>query len=252
MTSDILSQSFKLRQSGLPKPRWNQQASTLHGLILTVPNSSCMYESGDFPDQGLTRQRVSATEKAWHEVIRRSLSHPDELAIVDSRGRTPLQAACACKAPINVVRILLTHGKKEGDESSLQSNLLRIDNHGRTALVLAIANHAPLEVVQYLLKRCPKASEIRDNAENLPLHVACMGDFDNDRNLIVHNLVKAYRKGAGEFSRHEKTPLHLAIECGGSLDVIRTLVEAHSASIKVRSCGKPLSRQQCKIIQNQM
>ena len=46
--------------------------------------------------------------------------------------------------------------------------------------------------MQYLLKRCPKASEIRENAENLPLHVACMGDFDNDRNLIVHNLVKAY------------------------------------------------------------
>lgn len=239
MTSkDLLSQSFKLRQSALPKAHWNQQASTLHSLILTVPNSSSMYECGDFPNLGLTRKRSHATKKAWHEVIRWSMSHPEELTIVDSRGRIPLQAACACKAPINVVRILLTYGKKEVDESWCLSSLIRTDNHGRTALVLAIANHASLEVVQFLLNRCPRASEIRDNAENLPLHVACMGDFDNDRNLIVQSLVKAYRKGAGKFSRSEKTPLHLAIECGGSLAVIRTLVEAHPASLNVRSCGE--------------
>jgi len=238
MTSkDLVSQSFKLRQAP-SKSRWNQPASTLHNLILTVPNSSCMYEYCDLPDQGITREREFNAEKIWHEVIRRSLSHPDELLIVDSRGRTPVQAACASKAPINVVRILLTSGKKSDDEHSIQSILLRTDNHGRTALVLAIANHASLAVVQYLLNRCPKASEIRDNAENLPLHVACMGDFDNDRNLIVQSLVKFYRRGAGEFSRSGKTPLHLAIECGGSLDVIRTLVDAHPASLTVKSCGE--------------
>jgi hypothetical protein len=83
MTSkDLVSQSFKLRQAP-SKSRWNQPASTLHNLIVTVPNSSCMYECCDLPDQGITREREYNADKIWHEVIRRSLSHPEELLIVD-------------------------------------------------------------------------------------------------------------------------------------------------------------------------
>ena len=75
----------------------------------------------------------------------------------------PLHLAAICRAPANVVRMLLDAypaGAKEKNE------------YGRLPLHCAAAHNAPADVVRILAEACPEAKNIMDNYGELPVHIA--------------------------------------------------------------------------------
>jgi ankyrin repeat protein len=174
-------------------------------------------------------------DSSWRYVIQRALSNPEEIHMLDNRLRTALHCACAKRAPLEVVRILLTargdgtiscdRNGNGNNESHMKSLLLKQDNHGRTPISVAIANNASLDVVQYLLRRCPESSKVADKSHNFPLHIACMGDYNENTVVVVLELLEAFKDAAGMLSRDKKTPLSLCVECGGSLAILQALVK---------------------------
>jgi len=225
MNSEELK-AVKLRQRSLERTynrAWNL-ASTLHGLIQSVPSSNGIFDNyAVMGDVRNTQQKMSELHSSWNEVLKRALSNSEEISLLDNRGRTALHCACTKKPPLSVIRILLTSDGT--DEECIMAMLMQRDNHGRTPLALSIGNNADPGVIKYLLHRCTKAAQIADNYQNLPLHIASMGDFDQDRVAIVQDLIDAFQDAVGILSKAGKTPLHLAVECGGSLEVIDALVQ---------------------------
>ena len=230
---DLKNQSQRLRNVRKERtlPAWDKEASELHGLISQIPSSILS-----------TNSNVNIDE-LWHGVIQRALSHPTHLSTIDSRGRTPLHAACTKNVPLSVVKILLT-SDVDINEKHIESKLLRIDNHGRTPLSLVIANKASFEVAKYLLEKCPNASKIKDRYGNLPLHQVCstVKECTDEQLKLIHLLIKVFPEAVLETTKAGgKTALYFSIECGAPVSVVRTLVDANS-SLRVQCFGEtPLS-----------
>jgi hypothetical protein len=95
-----------------------------------------------------------------------------------------------------------------------------VNRDGDTALHWAVFGNPPLYVVKALLKACPNLVNTANNAQQLPLHLACCYRASSE---ILHSLIEASPRTAGIRNGLGYYPLHLLCDCGcrpASLEVM--------------------------------
>jgi ankyrin repeat protein len=97
------------------------------------------------------------------------------------------------------------------------------------ALHDACSNNSPLSVIQYLVARHPDGAAATKDG-NLPLHTACAR---NAPTCVIEYLLDEFPEGTGVRNRRYKLPIHVALECGASLDVVKLLVSKDPDSLQV-------------------
>ena len=132
----------------------------------------------------------------------------------------PLHYACAFKAPVSVVELLLNAyplGTKESDKT------------GSLPLHLCIIYNASYEVVEKVLISNPQAVRARDGKQRLALHACCKFKASAQITTLIY---RAYPQAINEEieTGTKKTPLYLAIRHGADADIVEMLLKAHAAS----------------------
>lgn len=97
------------------------------------------------------------------------------------------------------------------------------------ALHHACSNKSDVTVIQHLVSKHPDGAQAKKEG-NLPLHTACARKAPLE---VVEYLLEAYSEGTGERNKRYKLPIHVALECGASLDVIKALVKSDPDSLQV-------------------
>ena len=97
------------------------------------------------------------------------------------------------------------------------------------ALHDACSNKSDVQVIKYLVAKHPDGARAKKQG-NLPLHAACTHKAPVE---VIEYLLEAYPEGTGERNKRYKLAIHVALECGASLDVIKALVKADPDSLQV-------------------
>lgn len=140
--------------------------------------------------------------------------YPDAARRECNYGRTPVHEAIDCKAPVDLVKLLI----------QASPEVVIMNGCGLNPLFLAIRSRAPPEVIIALVNANPAATLMRDRRHGLPLRRAV------ERNLPLHVLSALISSPDvvldGE-SDTKHTILHTLLECGYPREeVLRLLVEA--------------------------
>jgi len=103
------------------------------------------------------------------------------------------------------------------------------DEQTLIALHKACGNKSDVQVIKYLVVKHPLGAAAKIDG-NLPLHTACMKRAKSD---VIEALLDAHPEGTGERNSKFKLPIHVALECGASLEVIKLLVSKDPDSLQV-------------------
>lgn len=97
------------------------------------------------------------------------------------------------------------------------------------ALHDACAKKSSVQVIKYLVAKHPYGARPTKNGD-LPLSTACANKPTAD---IIAVLLEAHPEGTGERNHSYKLPIHVAVENGASLEVIKHLVEHEPETLEV-------------------
>lgn len=150
--------------------------------------------------------------------------NPQAVQATDGKGNLPLHLACLYQAPEEVVELL----------SDLFPVALSLpDGKGRLPLHLATISAMPVSVVQRLLERFPQAVEraVPDGGKppKKPIHFAIRQKSNLE---VVQVLLRASRAAGTDMSVSGDTLLHSALEFSASEEVVRTILSTHPGSIR--------------------
>eukprot|EP00977_Amphora_coffeiformis_P028064 scaffold34685_cov183-Amphora_coffeaeformis.AAC.44 len=133
----------------------------------------------------------------WLPVIRRIITHPEEImAVGKNSGMTALHSACISYPPVHIVKAMLT----TCPEVALQQNF-----SGETPLHLA-SYSASEEVQECLLETVPEAASYRDQYGDSPLHFAARAGATLP---LLQKMVNAFPDAISRVNKRGVTPFWL-------------------------------------------
>ena len=148
--------------------------------------------------------------------------HPGGAAQTEHKnGSLPLHYACAFKAPLETVQLLLKLHPAALRHRDKQSNL---------PLHLALLYRAPHDVIEFLLEAWPESIAQPDGKARLPLHLATIATHDPPTISLLLSLYPA----AACMAIQGKKPIHYAIRQKGRVETVKLLLTASNAQVRVR------------------
>lgn len=190
--------------------------------------------------------------------------YPEAVAMLDKKEKTPLHYACQRPAPPQIIdqllRVFPPGIALQPDASNkyplnIAMNMKKPDweivgalirkfpdpakeidrEDGSLPLHAALRHGSPFEVVSALLKAFPKGAQQKDKDEMLPLHYALQIDRKRkDKIKILTELLDAYPDGAKR-SCDGEYPLHIALEYGGNLEIVRKLIDLYKKGVEKKN-----------------
>lgn len=145
----------------------------------------------------------------------------------------PLHYACAFRAPLATIEVLIKHFK---DAVTL------FDKQDRAPLHLAILYKCDQDVIGKLLEDYPDAIRLPDGKGRLPLHLALIASNTDDIiNFLLQRYPAAVEIEAPDGVRVKKKPIHYAIRQKASAGVVNLLLRAsYDQRVDVSICGDSL------------
>jgi ankyrin repeat protein len=141
---------------------------------------------------------------------------PDAIKLKTSIGNNPLHVAAQTNAPIETLKVLISHKKSC---ASVKNSDGKVPLHYAAAL----GEYATIEVIDILIDAYPSGPAIKEMKNNsCPLHYACA--FRASEN-VINNLITSYPTISLERDKSGNFPIHLAIIYGASSSVLLKLVE---------------------------
>jgi len=117
-----------------------------------------------------------------------------------------------------------------------QVTRMRLDNRdGGLLLHAACKSNAPLDTIQLLLELNPDSISQRDDSGWLPLHRACAYMEPSSLTMIellISHYPEAVRVPVEDNQYNSELPLHLALKCGASAEIIFTLLDHYPDAAK--------------------
>jgi len=150
--------------------------------------------------------------------------NPQAVQAADGKGNLPLHLACLYQSPPEVIELL---------SDQYPPALSVPDGKGRLPLHLATISAQPVSVVERLLALNPGAVDqaVPDGGKppKKPIHFAIRQKSNLD---VVQVLLRASRAADTDMSVSGDTLLHSALEFSASEEVVRTIIATHPASVR--------------------
>lgn len=182
---------------------------------------------------GRTPVHAAVANGAPLDVVQHVLElRPLALTEKDAWGKTPL--ACACmnaKAGNENAAAILRHVLTE-------KGVRTLDRGGMTALHTACANGASVENMHLLLDAFPDAIRLPDSNGKLPLHAAC--SYPKVEKAALQLLLRAYPDSLKQFDKMGALPLHIAIQRKCPTDIILFLIDQAKGAARTREASSKM------------